>query len=67
VRGTGGLFYPVIATAGMVMAEAPSAPGAVLRGGDFVYAGGTSAGPLSVTGAVEPSSALNEVGFRCAR
>ena len=67
----GGAWSPGVSATGdaqgLVGAYERGAPGAVLRGGDFVYAGGTSAGPLSVTGAVEPSSALNEVGFRCAR
>jgi len=39
-------------------------PGALLRGGFFVY--GSDAGPLSVLG-LEPSFASSAIGFRCAR
>jgi len=40
-------------------------PGALLRGGGF--GDGSLAGPLNVYGAVEPSLALSDFGFRCAR
>lgn len=40
-------------------------PGALLRGG--VFFGGPIAGPLAVLGTLEPSRAVDFVGFRCAR
>lgn len=40
-------------------------PGALLRGGVFFF--GTNAGPLTVNGGIEPSNALDVIGFRCAR
>jgi hypothetical protein len=40
-------------------------PGVLLRGGDF--AGGPGAGPLAVFGALPPSNAAFNIGFRCAR
>jgi len=40
-------------------------PGALLRGGSF--GSGSSAGPLTVDGRREPSSANSSFGFRCAR
>jgi hypothetical protein len=42
-------------------------PGALLRGGDFLFAGGAAAGPLAISGSVGPSNWFAEVGFRCAR
>jgi formylglycine-generating enzyme required for sulfatase activity len=42
-------------------------PGALLRGGDFDFAGGAGAGPLAVFGGNEPSDAGDSIGFRCAR
>jgi hypothetical protein len=42
-----------------------SAPGALLRGGGF--SDGAAAGPFSISGAVEPTRADAEIGFRCAR
>jgi hypothetical protein len=40
-------------------------PGALLRGGHF--GGGTNAGPLAVYAFIEPSVAIVDFGFRCAR
>jgi len=43
-------------------------PGALLRGGNFVFfGGGSNAGPLAVSGANGPSLSTDGVGFRCAR
>jgi hypothetical protein len=39
----------------------------LVRGGDFLFGGRAYASPLAVTGAVEPSNSLNEIGFRCVR
>jgi formylglycine-generating enzyme required for sulfatase activity len=44
---------------------ANNGPGALLRGGFF--SSGANAGPLAVSGAVQPSSSNNVLGFRCAR
>jgi len=40
-------------------------PGALLRGGSFID--GPDAGPLSVSGFIEPSDAGSNIGFRCTR
>ena len=42
-------------------------PGALLRGGSFLFSNGSFAGPLSVNGLYVPSRAFDFIGFRCAR
>jgi formylglycine-generating enzyme required for sulfatase activity len=46
-------------------AATTSEPGGLVRGGAF--ASGTNAGPLSVTGGIQPSGSFGDLGFRCAR
>jgi hypothetical protein len=41
------------------------APGALIRGGSF--SDGASAGPLAISGAVDPARSEATIGFRCAR
>jgi len=45
--------------------DSKGAPGALLRGGSF--RDGASAGPLAISGELDPTRAEDSVGFRCAR
>jgi len=48
--------------------ETGTAPGALVRGGSFLFSfGGTAAGPLTVNGSFVPGGSSFVVGFRCAR
>jgi formylglycine-generating enzyme required for sulfatase activity len=48
--------------------EAATGPGALVRGGGFLFASGsTTAGPLAVNGSFLPGGSTTFIGFRCVR
>jgi len=73
---TGGSWDPDVSATGDLQGligaddSGTGGPGALLRGGDFIFGGNTYAGPLAISAVVEPSNSFNEtgeIGFRCAR
>jgi hypothetical protein len=64
--GWGGFSDDAMCLAGA--SEVATGPGGLLRGGSFSLSfGGTTAGPLTVTGGIHPSGSTIFIGFRCAR
>jgi len=64
--GWGGFSDDAMCLAGA--SETATGPGALVRGGSFVFSfGSTTAGPFSINGTILPGGSTSSIGFRCAR